>query len=71
MNTTQLIFLNFNTVLSDLTPEDLAKIETERGMKSETVRIHFLSDVFRFDVMQKFCYHGNVTSHFSSLLRLT
>ena len=54
MNTTQLIFLNFNTVLSDLTPEDLAKIETGRGMKSETVRIHFLSDVFRFDVMQKF-----------------
>ena len=30
-------------------------------MKSETVRIHFLSDVFRFLVIQKFCYHGNVT----------
>ena len=30
-------------------------------MKFETVQIHFLSDVFRFVAIQKFCYHGNVT----------
>ena len=30
-------------------------------MRSETVRIHLLSDVFRFVVIQKFCHHGNVT----------
>ena len=30
------------------------------SMKFVTVRINFLSDVFRFLVIQKFCYHGNV-----------
>ena len=30
-------------------------------MKSEKVRIYFLSDVFRYVVIQKFYYHGNVT----------
>ena len=30
-------------------------------MKSETVRFHFFSDVLDFVVIQKFCYHGNVT----------
>ena len=29
-------------------------------MKFETVQLHFLSDVFGL-VLQKFCYHGNVT----------
>ena len=36
-------------------------------MKFETVQIHFLSDVFRFVAIQKFCYHGNVTSKTSPL----
>ena len=30
-------------------------------MKFETVRIHFLSDVFGFFVIRKFCYDGNLT----------
>ena len=30
-------------------------------MKFETVRIHFLSDIFGLTVTQKNCYHGNVT----------
>ena len=30
-------------------------------MKFEAVRIHFLSEVERFAVIQKFCYHDNVT----------
>ena len=30
-------------------------------MKFEKVQIHFLSDDFFFFVIQKFCYHGNVT----------
>ena len=25
------------------------------------MQIHFLSDIYRFVVIQKFCYHGNVT----------
>ena len=30
-------------------------------MKFETVGIHFLSDVFSFVVILKFCYYGNAT----------
>ena len=53
-------------VLSDLTPENYAiiwQIEWNliRSSKFETVRIHFLSDVFVFNVIQKFSHHGNVT----------
>ena len=59
-------FLNLNTVLSDSTRENLANIwqiywNWIRSEKSETVPIHFLSDVYRSVVVQKFCYHGNVT----------
>ena len=50
-------FLNLSTVLSDLTPENLANIwqinwNRTRSMNSETV----VSDVFRLVVIQKFCY---------------
>ena len=59
-------FLNLNTVLSDSTRENLANIwqiywNWIRSEKSETVPIHFLSDVYRSVVVQKFCYHGKVT----------
>ena len=30
-------------------------------MRSETVRIHILSEVFEFIVIQKCCYRGNLT----------
>ena len=36
-------------------------------MKFETVRIPFLSDVS--DVIQKFCYHGNITRLLSIIVR--
>ena len=54
------------SLISDSTPDNFAKIfqikwNWIRSMKFETVQIHFLSDVFRFVVIQKFCYHGNVT----------
>ena len=47
------LFLNSDTVLSDSSPDDFAKIlQTKwnwiRSMKFETVRIHLLSDVFAF-----------------------
>ena len=54
------------SLISDSTPDNFAKIFQSkwnliRSMKFETVQIHFLSDVFRFVAIQKFCYHGNVT----------
>ena len=65
VNTTQCFFfpfVNSNSVLSDLTPKNLANIwqinwNRTRSMNSKTV----LSDVFRFVVIQKFCYLCNVT----------
>ena len=39
-------------------------------MKFETVQIEFLSDVFWFVVIQKFCCHINWHNEFSSLLRI-
>ena len=38
-------------------------------MKFETVRIHFLSDVWLV-VIQKFCYHSNVTYMHKLVLHL-
>ena len=60
------LFLNLVTVLLDLTPENFAnnrQIQWNwiRSSKFETVRIRFLSDVFGFAVIQKFCYRSNVT----------
>ena len=43
------LFLNLDTVLSDLTPENVANIWQIKWtgiLKLETVRIHFISDVF-------------------------
>ena len=67
-----LLFLNFNTVLSDSTPEYFANIWQIKwnwisSIKFETVQIHFLSE-FWFVVIQKFCYRGNKKKDFSSLL---
>ena len=58
------LFLNLDTVLTDSIPENFAiilQINWNWSMKFETVVIHFLSDVFSFLVVLKFCNYDNVT----------
>ena len=67
------IFLNLHTVLSDWTPENFAIIwqiewNWTRTMKFETVRIHFLSDVFCLFRSRKLATMATWRNDFSSLL---
>ena len=74
MNPTQnFLFLNLDTVLSDSTPENFASIwkvkwNWMRSLKFETVRIHFLSDVFGLWSSGNFATMATRRNDLSSLL---
>ena len=66
------LLLNSDTVLSDSTPDNFAKIlqvkwNWIRSMKFETVRIHFLSDVFALLSSRNFATMAMWRNDFSSL----
>ena len=67
------LFLNLDTVLPDLTPENFAiiwqiKWNWIRSSKFETVRIHFLSDIFGLLSSRNFATMATWRNDFSTLL---
>ena len=52
------LILNLDTVLSESTPQNFANIWQ---IKWNWIRTEAFSPLFRFVIIQKFCYNGNVT----------
>ena len=59
-----MVFLLSSVQLSRRTREETLATQANRSSMLTAVSVKKIVE------FQKFCYHGNVTSHFSSLLRL-